>query len=87
MHMVELTVNNELGLHARAAGLFASTASKFSSKIVLIKDDKEYNGKSVLGILSVGAGKGTEVTIKAEGTDELAAIEALTALVKSNFGE
>jgi phosphocarrier protein len=83
----EVILKNETGLHARPASIFIKMASKYSSEIKVIKDNKEYNGKSIIGILSMGAGKGTKLIIKAEGKDEEQAIEALKALIEGDFGE
>jgi len=82
-----VTLQNETGLHARPASLFVKEASKFSSDITIVKDHKEYNAKSIMGILSMGAGKGTTITIQAEGNDAKEAVETLVSLVKSNFNE
>ncbi|RKD34210.1 HPr family phosphocarrier protein [Thermohalobacter berrensis] len=87
MVKVEVELKNETGLHARPASLFVKEASKYVSDVTIIKDDTEYNGKSIMGILSIGASKGDKITIKAEGEDEQEAAEALKKLVESNFGE
>lgn len=87
MYSTEVILKNETGLHARPASQFVFTSSKYKSNIVIIKDEKEYNAKSIMGVLSMGAGKGAKLTIKAEGEDEQEAVEALKALVESNFGE
>lgn len=87
MYSAEIVLKNETGLHARPASQFVFTASKFKSHIVVIKDEKEYNAKSIMGVLSMGASKGTKLTIKAEGEDEKEAVEALISLLENNFGE
>ncbi len=87
MFSAEIELKNETGLHARPASQFVFTSSKFKSNITIIKDGKEYNAKSIMGVLSMGASKGTKLTIKAEGEDEKEAVEALIALIDSNFGE
>ncbi|WP_352417791.1 HPr family phosphocarrier protein [Proteiniborus sp.] len=87
MYSLDVMLKNETGLHARPASQFVFTSSKFKSHIVVIKDGKEFNAKSIMGVLSMGASKGTILTIKAEGEDEKEAVEALKALVDSNFGE
>jgi len=84
-HLV--TLNNPSGLHARPASLFAKEAVKFKSHIKVIKDDCEYNARSIIGILSMGAANGDQLTIVAEGIDEKEAVEALRALVDNKFGE
>lgn len=87
MFKQNVTLQNETGLHARPASLFVREASKFSSNVTVLKDGKEYNAKSIMGILSMGAGKGTNITIQAEGDDAKEAVEALVQLVKDNFNE
>ncbi|NMA87148.1 MAG: HPr family phosphocarrier protein [Tissierellia bacterium] len=87
MFKEDVTLQNETGLHARPASLFVKEASRFSSNITVVKDGKEYNAKSIMGILSMGAGKGTTITIQAEGNDEKEAVDTLVQLVKNNFNE
>ena len=82
-----VTVRNRLGLHARAAARFVHTANAFRSRVTLSRDGRTMDGKSILGILLLAAGQGTRLTLGAEGDDETAAIEALSALVASGFGE
>lgn len=78
---------NELGMHARAATKFVQTANKFGSAITVEKDGQEVNGKSIMGVLMLVAAKGSFITMKAEGADAQAAIDALTKLVADKFGE
>lgn len=87
--MVEkkLIVNNKTGLHARPAALLVQTASKFSSDVLIVKEDKEVNAKSIMGIMALGAGQGTELTIKISGADEEQALAAILELFDNNFGE
>ncbi|KGG80642.1 phosphocarrier protein HPr [Caloranaerobacter azorensis H53214] len=85
MYTAEVELKNETGLHARPASIFVKEASKYTSDIKIIKNGKEYNAKSIMGILSLGAGKGDKLTITAEGEDEKQAIQALKALVENNF--
>ena len=87
MFKQDVTLQNETGLHARPASLFVKEASRFSSNVTVIKDGKEYNAKSIMGLLSRGAGKGTTITIQAQGDDAKEAVEALVKLVKDNFNE
>jgi len=84
---MELTVTNEVGLHARPAAQFVQTANKFKSRISLAKDGVTVNAKSIIGVLSLGAGKDSLITVEAAGEDEAAAIAALKAIVESGFGE
>ncbi len=83
----KITVQNKLGFHARAAANFVKTAEKFQSEVMVIKDDVEANGKSILGLLTLGAGKGSIIKIIIEGPDADRAIEALEKLVNNKFGE
>jgi phosphotransferase system HPr (HPr) family protein len=88
--MVEKTfvVTAEEGLHARPASLLAKACMKFKSTLSLYKGEdktKIYQPKSILSIMTIGAGKGDTVTITADGEDEVYAMEQLTALFESNF--
>lgn len=93
MKEAKIIVNNEVGLHARPAALFVQEAVKFESEINVFcqdpdtKENRNANAKSILGILTLGVFQGMEIVIKADGTDESAAVEALKALVEDNFGE
>ena len=78
-------INNPQGLHMRPAYLFAETASKFESKIEVIKDDIRIDGKSVLSILTLGAAQGTQVSVEATGVDAENAVEILGELLSSGF--
>ncbi len=80
-------IQNRLGLHARAAARFVHTAARFESRVTAGRDGRVMDGKSILGILLLGASRGTTIEITAEGSDEAAAIEALVTLVESHFGE
>ncbi len=82
-----VTIRNPLGMHARAAARFVHTASGFSSQVWVARGEKVMDGKSILGILLLAAGRGSLLTITATGRDESAAVEALVALVESGFGE
>lgn len=87
MNKTVIELKNEAGLHARPASMFVKEASKYASIIKVIKDEQEFNGKSIMSILSMGAGKGSRITIVAEGEDEAKAVEALKNLVQNNFDE
>jgi len=80
-------LKNKLGLHARAAAKLVSAARGFKSKIVLERDGREVNGKSLLGILTLACPQGSRVTVRAEGADALQAIESLEGLFEGKFGE
>ncbi|PKL44520.1 MAG: HPr family phosphocarrier protein [Candidatus Riflebacteria bacterium HGW-Riflebacteria-2] len=87
MKRKEVEIRNKLGLHARPASLVVKLAGKFESEIQLIKEDTEINAKSILGVMMLAAGPGQRVTITAEGSDELEAVDALASLIESGFGE
>lgn len=82
-----VTITNATGLHARPASMFVQTAGKYRSKIEVVKGAARLNAKSIMGIMSGGIAQGTTVTIEADGEDEQEALDALVALVQSNFGE
>jgi phosphocarrier protein len=83
----ELEIENELGLHARAAAKFVRCAGGFESQLTIVRGDMSVDGKSIMGVLLLAAPKGTVLEIIAEGTDEEAAIVAVAELVKAKFGE
>ncbi len=83
----QVTVCNEDGLHARPAAKFVKLASEFSSEIYVEKDGEEINGKSIMGLMMIAAAQGTVLTLTAEGEDEEKALDVLTELVESGFGE
>lgn len=83
----EFEIKNKLGFHARAAVLFVKAAGKFESKITISKDDIEVNGKSIMGILMLGAAMGTTITVVAKGSDAERAVRELGNLILSKFGE
>jgi phosphocarrier protein len=80
-------VKNKLGLHARAAAQFVRVSSKYDSDIRIKKDGYEVDGKSILGVLSLAAIKGTTIEILTEGDDSQQAFEEISALVECGFGE
>ncbi len=83
----EIVIINKLGLHARAASKFVILASGFKSDIRLARDSREVNGKSIMGVMMLAAGRGTLVTLTTEGDDELIAAQALENLINGRFGE
>ena len=83
----EMTITNNIGLHARPATFFIQKANSFKSSIWIEKDDRKVNAKSLLGVLSLGIAKGMVVTLVAEGQDENAAVAALIELVQSGLAE
>ena len=82
-----MLIQNELGLHARAATKLVQTASKFPCEITVTKDGHEVNGKSIMGVLMLVASKGTMVTLKAKGDRAADAVTAIAALIDDKFGE
>jgi phosphocarrier protein HPr len=82
-----VTVVNELGMHARAAAKFVHLATRFESRIRVGRHGREMDGKSIMGLLLLAAARGMEITITADGADEVAAVEALAAMVAEGFGE
>ncbi|HUI68626.1 MAG TPA: HPr family phosphocarrier protein [Nitrospirota bacterium] len=87
MKKKELLIENKLGLHARAAAQIVKSASAYSSKIMLIKDGLEVDGKSIMGIMMLAAAKGSSVMLQVHGADEEKAVEGLERLFKDKFGE
>jgi phosphocarrier protein HPr len=80
----KLTIKNKSGLHARPAALFVQKANGFNSKITLTRDDEKVNGKSIMGILMLGAEYGCEIIIEAEGDDAHAALVELEKIVTAD---
>lgn len=78
---------NELGLHARPATKFVRLATQFCSDVELEKDGQRVNGKSIMGVLMLVAGKGTKVTVHASGDDAAQCVETLAALIANRFEE
>ena len=87
MYTQNVTVNNEVGLHARPATFFIQKANEFKSGIWVEKEDRRVNAKILLGVLSLGIVKVTTITLIADGDYEETAVNTLVELVKDNFGE
>ena len=87
--MVEFTkrIENKIGLHLRAAGEFVKVAAQFASEITVFNGDKWANGKSILGLASLAAARGSEIRIQVEGPDEGDARTALEKLIDDKFNE
>ena len=83
----EITIINELGIHARPAGMVANTASRFACDIKLVKDGMEVNAKSIMGIMTLAAGKGSVIEVTAKGKDEEEAVKAIEELFARKFDE
>lgn len=87
MQEQSITIINKLGLHARAAGKLVETTSRFGCDITIEKDGRNVDGKSIMAMMMLAAGKGTEITIKANGDDEDHALTAIIDLINNRFGE
>ncbi len=87
VHSRELTIVNKLGLHARAAAKLVTLAGQFNATIVLRRNDRQVNGKSMMGVLMLAAAQGTTISVDASGSDATAALDAITELVADRFGE
>ena len=83
----ELTIPNKLGLHARAAAKLVALASTFESEILVEKDSREVNGKSIMGVMMLAASQHSKVTVTASGTDEEEAMASIENLVNNFFDE
>lgn len=83
----DIEIKNKLGLHARAAAKLVHVAARFRCDIKIRKGDEEVDGKSILGILLLAAGRGTTITIKANGDDEADAVAAIEKLINAKFDE
>jgi len=83
----ELLIENKLGLHARAAAQIVKAASAYASKITIMKDGLEVDGKSIMGIMMLAAAKGSSVLLNVQGEDEDRAAADLAKLFKEKFGE
>lgn len=82
-----LLIQNRLGLHARPAALFVQAANRFQSEIEVRKGKETVNGKSIMGIMTLAAGRGSQITIRATGSDAQKAVMTLTQLIRNDFGE
>ena len=87
MYTREITVKNEVGLHARPATYFIQKANEYKSGIWVEKEERRVNAKSLLGVLSLGIVKGTAVNLIADGADEATAVDTLSELIASDFTE
>jgi phosphocarrier protein HPr len=82
-----LVISNKLGLHARASAKLTKLASSFQCEVFMTRNSRRVNAKSIMGIMMLAAGMGSEVELETEGVDEQQAVVALTALVNDKFGE
>ena len=82
-----LVISNKLGLHARASAKLTKLASSFKCEVFMTRNTRRVNAKSIMGIMMLAAGLGSEVELETEGEDEQQATDAITALVDDKFGE
>jgi phosphocarrier protein len=82
-----VTISNKLGLHARASAKLTKLAASFASEVFLSRAGRRVNAKSIMGVMMLAAGLGVEIEVETSGPDEVAASEALLALIQNKFGE
>jgi len=87
MNELDVTIVNRLGLHARAAAKFVHLASAYTSRVTVARDGTRVDGKSILGLLTLAASKGTRLRLTIQGDDEAEAGTKLVELIRSRFGE
>ena len=87
MVKTRITISNKLGLHARASAKLTKLAGGFQSDVFMSRNERRVNAKSIMGVMMLAAGLGTEVEVETDGVDEQAAMDALLALIDSKFGE
>jgi phosphocarrier protein len=87
MIQASITISNKLGLHARASAKLTKLAGGFRSEVFMACGERRVNAKSIMGVMMLAAGNGTEVQIEVDGADEQAAMDALLALINDKFGE
>ncbi len=87
MYVKEVVLQNQAGLHARPATFFIQKANEFKSLIMIEKEERRVNAKSLLGVLSLGIEEGTKIKILADGPDDEAAVTALAKLIESGFAD
>jgi phosphocarrier protein HPr len=87
MQKTNVTIINKLGLHARASAKLTKLAGSFACDVFMSRNGRRINGKSIMGVMMLAAGMGTEIEIETQGTDEVQALQALVALVNERFGE
>ncbi len=82
-----VTISNKLGLHARASAKLTKLAGSFACEVWITRGERRVNAKSIMGVMMLAAGIGTEISIETDGADEQQAMEALLALINEKFGE
>jgi phosphocarrier protein len=87
MIRTSITISNKLGLHARASAKLTKLAGTFRSDVFVSRNGRRVNAKSIMGVMMLAAGLGTEIEIETDGEDERAAMDGLRALIDGKFGE
>jgi phosphocarrier protein HPr len=87
MIKASFTISNKLGLHARASAKLTKLAATFRSEVFMSRNGRRVNAKSIMGVMMLAAGIGSEVEVEADGSDEAAAVQAIGALIADRFGE
>jgi len=87
MQKTSVTINNKLGLHARASAKLTKLAGGFACDVHMSRNGRRINAKSIMGVMMLAAGVGSEVEIEADGPDEAQAVTAIAALIADRFGE
>ena len=83
----DIEIVNKLGLHARASAKLTQLAGKFRSEVWLTRNTRRVNGKSIMGVMMLAAGKGSKVMLEIDGEDEDACLQAIAAMINGKFGE
>ena len=83
----DIEIVNKLGLHARASAKFTQLASKFKSEVWVARNGRRVNGKSIMGVMMLAAGKGSKIVLETDGADEKECFDAIVALIQDKFGE
>jgi phosphocarrier protein len=87
MARAEIEISNKLGLHARASAKLTQLAGSFDSEVWIEKGTRRINAKSIMGVMMLAAGKGSQITVETTGSDEQTALESLLKLIADKFGE
>ncbi|WP_280152987.1 HPr family phosphocarrier protein [Piscinibacter sp. XHJ-5] len=87
MIKTSITISNKLGLHARASAKLTKLATGFRSEVFMSRNGRRVNAKSIMGVMMLAAGLGSEIEIETEGEDEQLAMDAITRLINDKFGE
>jgi len=87
MIKASISISNKLGLHARASAKLTKLAGSFQSDVHMSRNERRVNAKSIMGVMMLAAGMGSVVELEIDGSDEQAAMTALTALINDKFGE